>query len=294
MSEEAILQKFSPRPTFLGEGIESRVFDIGNGKILRIYKDASKQKHSERQLLSKRLSKHKLPFDLPLLHTAHRVNGTVYTIEKKFQGTDFSNVLPSLKASARKEALSNYIQAAGVFKKVVFEDLPYGELLSERLETGPDWVEYLKRRVQQQITKSKWVQQDVKQFDEVLAKINRRLEALPHKPTKNLVHGDFYPANVFIDKDLHITAVGDFSGLTVIGDYKMDTAGAVYFPEIFHQFSEDDKQYVLSLVSDLYGEDSLEIIYTYKLYYAALFADGKEYNPETYDWAVTVLNQIKP
>jgi Ser/Thr protein kinase RdoA (MazF antagonist) len=286
---EAILRQFSPRPVLLGEGIESRVYALGSNKILRIYKSASNHKHAERLELSKHLRRHTLPFDVPLLYSVHDLDGTLYTIEKRFAGEELGKILPGLKGKDRELALENYLRAAGMLRDVILSDLPYGELLSDKPVTNPDWVGYLKRRATRAATKSTWIKQDVKNFDEVMARVLKRIDRLPHQPAKSLVHGDFYPPNIYINKDLAITAVGDFSGLTVVGDYRMDIAGAVGF-----FLDPGDKAFMQELVEKLYDKGCLDVIKTYLLYYSVIFADCKEYDPDTYQWSVDKLNSFKP
>ncbi len=290
--DEAILSKFSPKPTLLGEGIESRVYVLGNNTILRIYKDASKLKLKERQKLSDILRQVDLPFDVPLLHSVHELDGTIYTIENQFSGDVFSKVLPKLKGNRRKVALENYLKASGAFTAVVMDNSLYGDLLRESLVTNDDWVDYLKIRVSRKIENNQWIKDDVNNIEGVLRNLNERLDRLPNHPTKNLVHGDFYPANVYIDKNLEISAVGDFSGLSVVGDFRMDIAGAVYFAELGQDLSANDKTFLKELAASKYGEDILEVIKTYMLYYSAIFLDSKEYNPETYQWSIDNLNSI--
>ena len=44
-----------------------------------------------------------------------------------------------------------------------------------------------------------------------------------------MVHGDYFYDNLLVGEDLKISAVLDFSDLSVVGDHKMDITGALIY-----------------------------------------------------------------
>jgi putative membrane protein len=287
---DEILTRFGiSQQQFLGQGIESRVYAVDSKQILRIYKRANKYIQEARAELYNLLSQHQLPFDIPTIYLAEEFDGIAYTLEKRFTGQDFSKLLLRLEGNNRKRALESYLLAASAFSQIQLSDKPYGELLSKAHITAPTWPAYLQARISQEITKSKTISADVPHFPTVLSKVCNRINTLDPTPKKSLVHGDFYPANVFVDDSMRVTAVGDFSGLTAVGDFRMDLAGAIYFPGIFNYFTDTDEHYLEELARTLYDDEIGIILTTYKLYYSALFSNGKDYDPPAYAWSVRNL-----
>jgi putative membrane protein len=107
-----------------------------------------------------------------------------------------------------------------------------------------------------------------------------------------LVHGDYFPGNVFIDDDLTISGVGDFSGLTIIGDPRMDLAGAVAYVEVVDSYRPDDTAFLLRLVTERHGEAILPILALYRLYYSLFFTVCKADDPEFYAWCIENLRLL--
>src|SRR5690606_22148779 len=106
-----------------------------------------------------------------------------------------------------------------------FPDKPYGELLVNAPLQRARWRDYLEARMAQTLVSSRAdLEQDVPGFDQVLASIHAQLPMLGDDPAKCLVHGDYFPANVFIDDEFKISGVGDFSYAVVVGDARMDLA----------------------------------------------------------------------
>lgn len=90
-------------------------------------------------------------------------------------------------------------------------------------------------------------------------------------------------------KDLRLSSVLDFSPHTVVGDWRMDVAGAVTFLGI----SSSAKQYIpymRALAKSKYGPGILSIIDLYLLYYSIYYSDTYKFDKISYDWCVQNLN----
>ncbi len=284
-----ILNRFDLFDTdFLGAGSESRVYAMNAEQVLRIYHEQIPWNYvEERRAFYAELAKHPLPFAVPEITAVGAWVGHIYTVEKRMPGQDFGEVLPTLRGADRAKALTSYLDAAAALGTVRFPDKPYGELLAAPLIQRERWQEYLTARMDQSLASSRAdLEQDVPGVDAVLASIYARLPVLGDDPAKCLVHGDYFPANVFIDDDLQISGVGDFSYATVVGDARMDLAGAVYLMGSTVNFHADDSTFLRQQVAEKWGAELLEVVDLYRLYYSVFFSGCKADDPTTYYWCV--------
>jgi len=122
----------------------------------------------------------------------------------------------------------------------------------------------------------------VPQLDRLLTEFRTRLLPMLTIQTKSLVHGDYFPGNVFIDDTLQVYAVGDFGYSTVVGDPRMDVAGAIVFLEVVEGYQPADTQLLLQHGARRPDRVSAEIIELYRLYYSLYFSHCKHDDPKTY------------
>jgi Ser/Thr protein kinase RdoA (MazF antagonist) len=275
----------------LGTGSESRVYAMDAEHVLRIYNDDILWGYVEaRHAFYARLAENDLPFAVPEVFSVGAWVGHIYTVEKRMPGRDFGKVLPTLHGVERAKALTSYLDVAASLGSVRFPDKPYGELLATSPLQRERWRDYLKARMAQTLAGSRAdLEQDVPGFDQVLASIYARLPILGDDPPKCLVHGDYFPANVFIDDEFQISGVGDFSYAVVAGDARMDLAGAVWLMGATSDYCPDDSAFLLQQVAERWGNELLEVIELYRLYYSIYFSGCKLDDPTTYWWCVENL-----
>jgi hypothetical protein len=109
---------------------------------------------------------------------------------------------------------------------------------------------------------------------------------------KSLVHGDYFPGNVFMDESQTICGVGDFSYATVVGDARMDLAGALLFLEVVEGYCADDSTFLRQQLVKRWGDELLDIVDFYRLYYSLFFSGCKADDPTTYAWCVGNLRLV--
>lgn len=86
-----------------------------------------------------------------------------------------------------------------------------------------------------------------------------------------LVHGNYCPANLMVGADGLVTGLIDFGPLTVMGDWRMDAAGAVLYLTGMAGVTPEDKRVVLDhLMERGLSRDALEPC---RLFYAFRFLD---------------------
>lgn len=280
----------------LGAGGESRVYAMDKDNVLRIYRDNMLWDYIEaRQRFYEELKQHDLPFTVPEIYTMNSWVGHIFTVERRMPGRDFASVLPKLRGAERAKALTSYLDAAAALKDVRFPERPYGELLISDRVQRESWREYLAARMEQVLAISRTdLEEDVPGFEDVLALIHEQLSIVDEYPAKCLVHGDYFPGNVFINDDLQISGVGDFSYATVVGDARMDLAGAVLFLETTPNYCPEDTIFLRQQVAERWGDELLSVIDFYRLYYSIFFSGCKVDDPSTYNWCAANLRAISP
>jgi aminoglycoside phosphotransferase (APT) family kinase protein len=276
----------------LGTGSESRVYAMDAEHVLRIYNDDILWDYVEaRHAFYARLAENDLPFAVPEVFSIGAWVGHIYTVEKRMPGQDFGKVLPTLHGAERAKALISYLDVAASLGRVRFPDKPYGELLATSPLQREHWRDYLEARMAQTLVTSRAdLEQDVPKFDQVLASIYARLPILGDDPPKCLVHGDYFPANVFIDDQFRISGVGDFSYAVVVGDARMDLAGAVLLMGATTDYCPDDSAFLRRQIAERWGDELLEVVDFYRLYYSIFFSGCKIDDPTTYWWCVENLS----
>lgn len=133
--------------------------------------------------------------------------------------------------------------------------------------------------------------QDIPQFDRLLAVFSTLVPQSLTISTKALVHGDYFPGNVFIDDSLTVYAVGDFGYSTVVGDPQMDVAGAIIFLEVVSGYQESDTQLLLRYLQTQPDRVSADNIELYRLYYSLYFSHCKHSDPPLYLWCIQNLRR---
>jgi aminoglycoside phosphotransferase (APT) family kinase protein len=293
--KDVILNRFEIFDTdLLGQGSESSVYAMDAEHVLRIYRDTVPWEYVEaKQAFYAKIGKDALPFAVPVIHSIGAWVGHVYTVETRMRGRDFGSVLPTLGGDGRVKALTSFLDAAAALGSVHFPDQPYGELIVDSHLQQEAWQPYLRARMEQALAASRSdLEQDVPELEQVLASIYSQLPIVGDSPAKSLVHGDYFPANVFIDDQLTISGVGDFSYATIAGDARLDIAGAVWLMGATKEYRREDSDFLLQLVVERWGEEMLAVVEFYRLYYSVYFSGCKADDPTTYWWCVSNLRTV--
>jgi putative membrane protein len=262
--------------------------------VLRLYYGDNPAYLAQRQAFYGRLQRMGLPFETPHILEIGQHEDRYYSIERRMKGCDFSQVLPTLEGAARARALASYLEVAAQISAVQLPEQPFGELMMPDAPIQREsWGEYLRARMAQTLSASRAdLETDVPNLAAALAAIDSRLPQVASWPEKRLVHGDYFPGNVFIDTELTICGVGDFGYSTVVGDPRMDLAGAVAFLEVTADYRPEDTAFLLRQIASRWGDEILEVIEFYRRYYAIYFSRCKHDDPTTYWWCVRNLPAI--
>ena len=286
---EAVLRHFRLSAShLLGQGGESHVYALDSERVLRIYHEGVSPEYLRRRHdLYDRLRAASLSFEVPEVERVEVIEGTCCTVEKRMRGRDFEQALPALSGSARQKAMKSYLCVSGQIGEVRFPESPFGERLASSPIQATSWPSFLLARTQRTLEESRPdVEEDVPQFKSVWRFFQQELRIVEGMEEKRLVHGDLYPGNVFMDEEYNICGVGDFSYTTLVGDPRLDAAGAVVFLELSEGYRETDTAFLLDLLVREHGAEIKRIVRLYRLYYSFFFSYCKPSDRKTYDWCI--------
>jgi aminoglycoside phosphotransferase (APT) family kinase protein len=219
----------------------------------------------------------------------------VYSIERLLRGRALIDVLPSLRGAARRAALDSYLDVASQMQHLAEAPAQFGEMLAENPLQCKTWPAFLRAMNERQFSYMReHLLPDVPHIDAAVARLDAAIDALPAVEAPRLVHGDYFPGNVLADDAGRITAVIDFGPLTVAGDPMMDLASAAVFLEVLRNFEPDDAAYVTGCLIAGHGEGILEVIATYRAWYALRLSHSKFDDPRLYAWCAEVPRSFAP
>jgi Ser/Thr protein kinase RdoA (MazF antagonist) len=276
----------------LGGGGESQVYALDAARVLRVYKPGDGTSYlARRHAFYALLRSLDPPFETPDIFEASVFDGRHHVVERRMRGRDFAAVLPNLRGQEREQALASYLHIAGQIGSVALPDRPFGELIRADDDTlqAETWPKYLLARIDITLAVSyAALEADVLRLEAVLARLHDDIRTLTNVREPRLVHGDYFPGNVFID-GLAICGVGDFGYTTLAGDPRMDLAGALGFLELVDSYQPEDTALLLQLLRERGEPELLPILDLYRRYYAVYFSGCKHDDPRTYAWCVRTL-----
>lgn len=273
----------------LGAGGESTVYPRGNDQVLRVYKGD----HDSAAALVQQLrgayevfDRYHLGFRTPLIIESGELGGRVYTIDRRIPGTSLSAWLPTADDDQRRTALMQYLQVAGRIQQLPLPADGFGRLFGGDPRRFPTLGDLLEDQLRGAVRQTKLLlDRDLpsEAVERVIAEVRQR------QCPPRLVHGDYYPGNVFVDVRPDgapmITGVGDFSPHTLAADPLMDIAGAISLMglERYPQVAQD-QAFVRDQAIRMYGNQEPDIAYwldVYRRYYAIYYAPDPAVYPHS-------------
>lgn len=289
---DAILRRFglSDRE-LLGTGGESRVYALDDDRVLRVFgPGATEGKVDGLRLFYETLDVSDVDFAVPDVLESGRQDDLVYSVESRLPGRDLSAALEELGFEARTRALRNLARVAGEVRRLRHGFNTYGELLADNPMSRDSWSRFLIDRALLTLRTSRTpLTREIPDLDRVVDRWKADVHTLG-SPTPELVHGDFFPGNVLVDESGKLTAVIDFSPMTVSGDWRLDVTGAEVFLELGGVDRPDDRQNVEHELNDRYDVPA-DVIDVYRRYYALYFSAAGGDDPPLYEWCVRQLTQ---
>jgi hypothetical protein len=300
-TKQVILQKYGVSLNeLIRKGMEAEVYAIGTDAVLKLYIGTTDFTYlNTLRNFYASLSQFALSYSLPYIQTVAMEGDICISIERQLSGTPMSAILPALTKEQMDSMMRVYlntalelatIQVPSDFDRYKLFD---AEGISRR--TKGDWHQFLTYYLTQKLGQvTNYLSKDVKN----LAMKVQRLYAIlaqPYTGNYQIIHGDFFPGNILIDKTWHVTALLDFGLLTMYGDFLFDIATGWVFFDMYDEFKANIRERYLSIVLETLGKHVRGNLYRYVLLYSAMSANT--YSPKCadghYQWCVANLNNQK-
>lgn len=205
-------------------------------------------------------------------------------------------VLREISGVRREIAFRNYVAAIDALRAVSLLYLPYGHVLGLAPIRATDWRTFLRRNLGGFASRNRAViASEIGNPDALVAKATAMIAAMPERPPKVLVHGDYFPGNVMLDDDLGVSAVLDFGVFTVAGDPQLDLAVAYLTLELIDECGTADAPFVGELILARHGkaiEPAFRFFRTYLAFSMADPANAAPPYPRLYDWSLAQLRLL--
>jgi hypothetical protein len=297
-TKQVILQKYGVSPNeLIRKGMEAEVYAIGTDAMLKLYIGTTNFAYlSTLQSFYVSLSQFTLSYSFPYIQTVATEGDICISIERQLSGTRMSAILPTLTKKQMDSMMRIYLDAALELSTIQIPSdfdrykLFDAEGISHR--TKGDWHQFLTCYLTQKLEQvTNYLSKDVKNFALKVQRLYAIL-AQPYSGNYHLIHGDFFPGNILVDKMQCVTALLDFGLLTMYGDFLFDIATGWVFFDMYDELKANLRERYLSIVLKTLGKHVRGKLYRYVLLYSAISAntyssicaDGH------YQWCVANLN----
>jgi serine/threonine protein kinase len=297
-ARDHILQKYRVAPDArLSGGMEADVYAYGPDAVLKLY--AGTASLADLQILRgfyDSLDRRRVPYALPQIHMVAQEDDFLITIERRLAGLRMSAALPALTTGQLDAIMQRYLTAALAVSYI--QAPPASDRyklfdpsrISQRIDG--DWHQFLARYLTHKLAQvNPHLSRDVPQFAGKVQQLHTILDQ-PYRGDYRLIHGDFFPGNLLIDDDRHITALLDFGLLTMYGDYLFDIATGWVFFDMYDELKANARERYLVMLLDQLGEHIRGKLYRYILIYSILSANTYSANCTDghYRWCVANLS----
>lgn len=281
----------------MGRGMEAEVYALDAHRVLKLYPGTTSLSHLKTlQTFYESLDRQQLPYELPYIYDVIQEGNTIITVERRLNGERLEDRLPSLDGRQLEQVMERYLTAVCALSAVKASPsierylLFDSEGISQR-ENG-DWHHFLDRYLALKLTQlTPYLSRDVAQFATKIEQF-RAILAQPYEGDLTLIHGDFYPGNLFGNDTLEINALFDFGLMTMYGDALYDVATSWVFFDMYDSLKADVRGRYLEVILARLGEQIRGKLYRYVLLYSILGANA--YSLECADghylWCVANLN----
>ena len=278
--------------SFLGEGVESFVYSYNKNRVARVLKNGNLEYLRSLKKLQELITESKLSVKTPLIEDICEVEGTVYTIEKRFEGENLSKIFDRFDDRQKETAILNYFDQLNELTKVDVGKFSFGQIAETTDKISEvSWQRFLNKKVKQKTDLVKTqIEKDVFEFEKKFNLFTKYVDERLGIVKKNLVHGDYFYDNVMANSKQEIAGILDFSGwTTVVGDLRLDVCGSIIFLEHSEKFINFQKL-LLEVAKKRFGKEIEWYIDLYRIYYSFFLSDSYLYLRPLYDWCVKNLN----
>jgi hypothetical protein len=284
--EKILSQRSLTAADRLGGGEEAEVYALGAERVIRFYKGlGTPDIVRRRREFYAALDSTRVAYRVPVILAEYEHDGVYYSVEERIAGVTLASALPALTGEARRRALRDYARTSLAVRRLRYSQDGFGEVLAPSPIRASTWPEFVLTRAGKCLADhGQRVGVPAGEADRALRQLENLLAERPCAEPE-LVHGDYYPANVMVEDDGRVTGVIDFSPLTVMGDARMDGAGAVLYLIGMSGITPEDRELVLDCVKE-HGIDET-ILALYRIFFAFRFLEADRQG--LLDWCIASI-----
>jgi fructosamine-3-kinase len=297
-TKQVILQKYGVSANeLIRKGMEAEVYAIGTEAVLKLYIGTMNLAYlTTLQFFYTSLSPVTLSYSLPYIQTVAVEGDICISIERQLPGTRMSAILPTLTKKQTDTMMKIYLDAALELSTIQipsdFDRYKLFDVEGISSRTKSDWHQFLTRYLTQKLAQvTNYLSKDVTNLAMKVQQLYTILTR-PYTGNYHLIHGDFFPGNILINKRQHVTALLDFGLLTMYGDFLFDIATGWVFFDMYDELKANIRERYLSIVLETLGKGVRGKLYRYVLLYSVISANT--YSPSCadghYQWCVANLN----
>ncbi|WP_088072411.1 aminoglycoside phosphotransferase family protein [Gottfriedia luciferensis] len=292
-----ILKKYNVNEAdFLGKGQEAEVYSLDHERVIKLYKSTAYPKLKILKQFYESMNPSNVKVELPKIHEIIKEKDAILTIEKRIEGRNIQKDLSYYDDKQLDSFFEDYLSTILSIKTIKLNKRFNGiKLLSDYEISSEDWYGFLKQSLlRKNIEVEDFLQKDVFHYEQ---KLKRLLDDLSIEYTGiySLIHGDFYPSNLLVNKSGKISGVIDFGLMTLYGDPLFDVALSWILFDLYDELGEVKLERYLNKIVNKLGDEAKRTIHLYVLFYSIYSANffSPDCSDGHYQWSVRNLNNEK-
>lgn len=213
----------------LGEGGEAEVFALGDDTVVRRWR-GDHPSIVGRIAFTEEVAAGAAHLDFAVPEILdHDIDdqGRPRFVERRLPGRSMTEALADVSGAQRRALLMSYLETVALLREISVQRPWFGEVLAADPIRTETWAEYLHASLDRQVAAADQGAYPEVDVGAVRDQLHEDIAAVA-APEPALLHFDYFPGNVMCN-DTRITAVIDWSVLSIIGDPDLDVALAVEY-----------------------------------------------------------------
>lgn len=285
----------------LGIGTEAEVYGRDEHTVLKLYADVTRLPHFETlQRFYESIDTGQSELSFPRIHDISRYGNLIAIIESRIQGYPLNELLETMDKVDHDRAEDLYLDTLWELKQVQITASPKTYLLFDK-----DGISEVSRQSFESFY-SQFLEQKIQRIRPFFAsgypsfpeKAVALIDAIRDGKTATLsvVHGDYFPGNILVNKALSQThGVIDFGSFTLFGNYLLDVAGAFGFYRMYDSERFVIRQRLLAKILQRLKPEEEPVFFRYLLANAVLTSDlyasdADPRNDDHFRWAAEIVS----